>query len=906
MKSMKKSLFSSVVVMLLCVSMLIGTTFAWFTDSASSKNNVIQTGKLDAEMYWSDELLDADSDDWNNASNATVFNYNNWEPGYTDVKYIKVANAGTLNFKWKLTIEANGTVTDLSDVIDVYYINNLSGAVTTLAGLTKVGTLTEVMADKTNNAGSLAPDASAIFAIAFHMDDNAGNTYQGKSLCENGFSLKLQATQEIGEFDSFGNDYDIDAAWEESMNQNINVTAVQTLSDNATYVDGALANEVNIAGTNGVSATVPANVVVADGASALTLSVKTVETTGNFGTDANAKSLDVHIDGIAADNTVPMVVNLGAVLPAGIPTNEVKFYHTENDTAILMTRVNSVEDFQVHNEYVYNAATGEVTIYVKSFSVFSFVQAMVSYWGGTSNEEWFNLNDYNATKTFSIMEAEDLARFRDLVDAGYTFEGKTVNLEIDIDLQGDPETGANLFDPIGFGYTYGKNLEKPTAFMGTFDGQGHVIYNLYQNGWDLCPQAEKDDKSYATYAYSTAGGGLFASIENATIKNVAMSGANIVFECVDIGVLVGYAQGVCTFENIAIADSKIANYNRATGAVVGEVCYGYADEDGKFTNSKGDKQDYSHTFTNITVYPTVKVSSLWGSFDTLCGGVIGGKWDNNGSKVKVLMNNVTTAAEMDVFSDVTAAYQWYAYRRCGMLIGHTEQDSPKQGLNLNNHADAEFLVCENVTVYYGDWVNYDYYRYDRQDSDTGKRYPWVRAQAGEHNNAFSNPRYGVPTVNGIKITAATNSAALYDAYTPIVFNQLYGGGQGVYGRANHTGVTIVNINDASTKTVYIYNNNGWSNLELSYNYNANDGNNWTTVVGGIVIYPTNIANVYKVVVPSSASTFTIIGTKDGMTYYKVYTTANCENNATYDLDGKLTAGGNNGNGDGTTTPDVNG
>ena len=68
----------------------------------------------------------------------------------------------------------------------------------------------------------------------------------------------------------------------------------------------------------------------------------------------------------------------------------------------------------------------------------------------------------------------------------------------------------------------------------------------------------------------------------------------------------------------------------------------------------------------------------------------------------------------------------------------------------------------------------------------------------------------------------------------------------------------------------------------------------------------DVANVYKVVVPSSASTFTIIGTKDGMTYYKVYTTANCENNATYDLDGKLTAGGNNGNGDGTITPDVNG
>ena len=52
MKNVKRSLLTSSVSLLLCFVMLIGTTFAWFTDVAVSANNIIQTGKLDANMYW--------------------------------------------------------------------------------------------------------------------------------------------------------------------------------------------------------------------------------------------------------------------------------------------------------------------------------------------------------------------------------------------------------------------------------------------------------------------------------------------------------------------------------------------------------------------------------------------------------------------------------------------------------------------------------------------------------------------------------------------------------------------------------------------------------------------------------------------------------------------------------------
>jgi len=294
-----------------------------------------------------------------------------------------------------------------------------------------------------------------------------------------------------------------------------------------------------------------------------------------------------------------------------------------------------------------------------------------------------------------------------------------------------------------------------------------------------------------------------------------------------------------------VTDSKIANYNRATGGVVGEVCFGPYGTD--IVNG------YSHTFNNIVVDSSVKISSLWGSFDTLCGGVIGGKWGD----ATVKMTNVISAPELDVFSDVTAAYQWYAYRRCGMILGHTEQDSPKQSLN----AAAPFLTCENVNVYYGSWANYTYYEYENQDNATGRNYPWVRAEAGEHNEAFSNPRYGVPTHNGVKVTGLDNSTD----HTPIVFNQLYGGGQGVYGRAEHAGVTSTYYTaDAEfTKTVYIQNNNGWDNLRLRYWF-ANGNDVWTTVseegvsMASMFTATEFEGDMYKIVFPAYTYKFAII------------------------------------------------
>ena len=94
------------------------------------------------------------------------------------------------------------------------------------------------------------------------------------------------------------------------------------------------------------------------------------------------------------------------------------------------------------------------------------------------------------------------------------------------------------------------------------------------------------------------------------------------------------------------------------------------------------------------------------------------------------------------------------------------------------------------------------------------------------------------------------------------FDQLFGGGQGVYGKAEHPGVKINNLNE--TKTIYFQNTKGWENLKLMYTYSAL-GNTWTTVVDGIELGDAMVSNIYKVTVPADVHSFTIIGDGEGET-----------------------------------------
>ena len=355
------------------------------------------------------------------------------------------------------------------------------------------------------------------------------------------------------------------------------------------------------------------------------------------------------------------------------------------------------------------------------------------------------LENGNWTLSYTISTAAQLKAFRDAVDAGNTFEGQTVKLAADINLYEADENGEAVpFDPIG-------SYRFETAFMGTLDGQGHTISGLNQNTWAL-------DNGYY---YNDCGLGLFGALVNATIQNLTIDDAHISGESAICGIISAYAENT-TFENITVKNSDCADYQYYSGGIAGWVS-------GKNNN-----------FINCNLDASTTVAAQWGDFDNSTGGVIGGV----GGSAKVFMKDCTVACRIDAYNDVTSTYQWYAYRRCGMLIGNTSKTETVDGRTV---AIAPQLTCENVKVIYGDWANYTYCEF------AGTSWPYVRVQAGVSNSAYSNPRYGHPTdANGNTVVDDNHvHNEGEDHHILCVFDQLYGGGQGVYGNPVHEGVTVV-------------------------------------------------------------------------------------------------------------------
>ena len=187
-KTTKRALLSSVIAMFLCVAMLIGTTFAWFTDSASTAVNKIQAGTLDIAL----EMKNADGSwvtaegqtlKWKTADNRAQSEIL-WEPGCTyELQPVQIKNNGNLALKYKIVISGIQGDAKLNEAIE-WTIND-----------------TALDADH-----PLAAGASNTLTISGHMKEDAGNEYQGKSI--DGIGITVVATQYTYENDSNGNTYD--------------------------------------------------------------------------------------------------------------------------------------------------------------------------------------------------------------------------------------------------------------------------------------------------------------------------------------------------------------------------------------------------------------------------------------------------------------------------------------------------------------------------------------------------------------------------------------------------------------------------------------------------------------------------------------------------------------------------
>ncbi len=189
----KKALRGSLFTLLLCIILLIGTTFAWFTDTASTGVNKIQAGNLDVELQYNHNGT------WENAEGQTLDFQKAagkeseailWEPGCTyKLPEIKVVNKGNLALKY--TVKVTGIEGDqkLNEVIDW-----------TMNGV-------DINTEQHLKAG----EKSAAMTLQGHMQESAGNEYQGMSI--DGISITVYATQDTVENDSFGNTYDANAGY---------------------------------------------------------------------------------------------------------------------------------------------------------------------------------------------------------------------------------------------------------------------------------------------------------------------------------------------------------------------------------------------------------------------------------------------------------------------------------------------------------------------------------------------------------------------------------------------------------------------------------------------------------------------------------------------------------------------
>ena len=218
-KATKRALLTSVMALVMCVVMLVGTTFAWFTDTASTAVNKIQAGNLDVKLsYLTKENVWQEVTDTTKLFDGEAF----WEPGHTEVAYLKVENVGNLALKYQLSVNVANEVTGtsvlnntikLSEYIKMGVVDDQSTAFADRnAARTAVQDAGNI-ATHTKDGKIAAGGAAQYVAMVVYMPETIGNeaNYVGETVPSIELGVKLYATQDTVENDSFNNQYDKDA-----------------------------------------------------------------------------------------------------------------------------------------------------------------------------------------------------------------------------------------------------------------------------------------------------------------------------------------------------------------------------------------------------------------------------------------------------------------------------------------------------------------------------------------------------------------------------------------------------------------------------------------------------------------------------------------------------------------------
>ena len=224
-KTTKRALLTSALALLMCVTMLVGATFAWFTDTASTGVNKIQAGNLKMEVTYKNTA----GGSFEKVNKETpVFNNNAlWEPGHVEYVVLKVRNAGSLALKYKLGINiasetgstsVDGNAFNLSDYIRFAVLDGDQSSLGRDGLVAAAGNGAALNAGYTAENHLLAgtDNSEKVVTLVVWMPTTVGNEANhmtGKTAPSINLGINVAATQDTVEKDSFDNTYDKDAVY---------------------------------------------------------------------------------------------------------------------------------------------------------------------------------------------------------------------------------------------------------------------------------------------------------------------------------------------------------------------------------------------------------------------------------------------------------------------------------------------------------------------------------------------------------------------------------------------------------------------------------------------------------------------------------------------------------------------
>ena len=609
-KNTRRALLSSLMALLLCVSMLVGSTFAWFTDSVTSANNIIKSGNLDIELEYAVFNEDGSFKEWKDvAGMSDILTNTLWEPGVTEVAYLRVANAGSLALKYQLGINivsetkgvnVAGEEFKLSDYIMFGVVEDVNGK--TGAYATREAAVAAVTGAKKLNAGytkasKLYPEnnipadvegavSELYLALVVYMPTTVGNeaNHNGTNVPEIELGIKVAATQVENEDDSFGTDYD-NGAYIPGASETIPdagkelVLKGSTESKVTVTVPASVVNELGTAGVTGMSVAASAPVVDTTNKTVSFTTVELVDQNGN----------EVNIAATGAKVTVTLPVE-GAFADG----EQVEIYHD--------------------GSFVTYATVADGKI---SYEVSHFCEVSVK-----AAEEVVLDNTIDSVKEFIA--------FANAVNGGKSYAGETVVLGADLDLAGVTWT------PIGTD----KNI-----FKGTFDGNGKVIKNL------------------SVLMAGKSNVGLFGVTHDGEIKNVTVENAKVAGR-LNVGVVSGTPY-TSKYTNVTVKGHVEVDGMAYVGGVGGKNAY--ADWNNITVNVDAESYVNANSVENGNAYRTYvggvvgfngegahtfsNITSNINVFGSTCdvGGAFGIAHYNN------KFENVTVTGNVEVYASKEAA-----------------------------------------------------------------------------------------------------------------------------------------------------------------------------------------------------------------------------------------------------------